>query len=77
MRDLIWTLILVWVVYRLFTAFRLTSRKTENRASSENAGTGTENAGYKDDASKRTALRRHLNKEGEYVDFEEIHDRRQ
>jgi hypothetical protein len=73
MRDIIWTLIIVWLVYRLVDVFRSIQAKrsaTENRQFDHNqASAGTTSTPKRD---IKTAVQKHLNNEGEYVDFEEV-----
>lgn len=69
MRDIIWTLIIIWLVYKVVAMFKgnstakskinFNSENTEDSASSHNKGT-------------KADLTKPLNKEGEYVDYEEI-----
>lgn len=71
MRDLIWTLILIWAVYRIFSVFRIGSSASGQRTSYTETGNNAQSA-PRDDNAKKAALRKHLNNEGEYVDYEEI-----
>lgn len=76
MRDIIWTLIIVWLIYRLVDIFKSSTTK---RAYTH---TGAQTGGHQQNTSSHTAprpdkdikkaIRKHLNNEGEYVDFEEI-----
>ena len=63
MRDLIWTIILIWLAYRIFSAFRNISSKKQETVRSEASETGKRE---KQDYEKA------LNKEGDYVDFEDL-----
>lgn len=69
MRDLIWTLIVIWVVYKIVDAFRAVSAK-RSRQNEVNHQQNTGSPAPKKDI--QGALQKHLNNEGEYVDFEEI-----
>lgn len=78
MRDIIWTLIIVWLVYRLVDVFRSiqAKRSSDSYGSSQNhhanssrSDSGTAAAPKRD---IKTAVQKHLNNEGEYVDFEEV-----
>lgn len=63
MRDLIWTLIAVWAVYKLISAFQSIKKNPPyNSVKRENTNTGNTS-----DSAKRS-----LENEGDYVDFEEI-----
>jgi thiosulfate reductase cytochrome b subunit len=64
MRDIIWTLIIIWLLYRLVDLFK-NSRKKEV----------VSNEDQPEKNSRRdidSAIQKHVNNEGEYVDFEEI-----
>lgn len=71
MRDLIWTLIVIWLVYKLVAIFK-TNNKTNNSEFFEENRTrrSTNNSSTKKDL--KGALNKHLNNEGEYVDYEEV-----
>jgi hypothetical protein len=73
MRDIIWTLIIVWLVYRLVDVFRSIQAKrsaSESRNFDHNPSGSSNTSAPKRDI--KTAVQKHLNKEGEYVDFEEV-----
>jgi hypothetical protein len=70
MRDLIWTLILIWAAYRIFSMFRI--GPAAGRQPRDGSAASSPMPPVKDDMSKKEALKKHLNTEGEYVDFEEI-----
>ena len=64
MRDVIWTLIIVWLVYRIVSAFK-----------SKPASTGYNNntvAEPSENTKQKEAAKRSLEKEGDYIDYEEI-----
>ncbi len=72
MRDVIWTLIIIWLVFKLIDVFKSVSRKkafvdTENDSGQNGYSNFKSN---KKDIKK--AVQNHLNNEGEYVDFEEV-----
>jgi hypothetical protein len=71
MKDLIWTLIIVWLVYRLFTLFRVTPGKNSSRDWGKEP-TGPVPPPSKNDQARKEALQKHLNSEGEYVDYEDL-----
>lgn len=75
MRDIIWTIIVVWLVYKVVDVFKNSAAKrasanTQSYSSTEqpqgNQGPSHSEKDIKD------AVKKHLNKEGEYVDFEEV-----
>lgn len=75
MKDIIWTLIVVWLIYKIIDAFRITSAK---RGYQKNPHQGQESSYarvYKTSRPEKDikdAVKKHLNNEGEYVDFEEV-----
>jgi hypothetical protein len=73
MRDIIWTFIIVWVVYKLMEIFRGAGSKKNYSFGQESQ---RENHGRDDRAPQRkdvkSAIQKRAEKEGEYVDFEEI-----
>lgn len=64
MRDLIWTLIGIWVLYQLSQAFGL-FRSGQKSGNSQK---------IKEPAPKKQPGKKHAEGLGEYVDFEEIKD---
>lgn len=75
MRDIIWTVIVVWLIYKLVEIFKALNVKKsyinnqpgeQQSHTSHNKTTGHGNKDIKE------AVRQHINKTGEYVDFEEI-----
>ncbi len=73
MKDIIWTLIIIWLIYKVVDVFRISSRKIqeEQKASGDLHFSTKENKNPKDKDIK-SAVQKHLNNEGEYVDFEEV-----
>lgn len=75
MRDIIWTLIVVWLIYKLVDIFRGSTKKSfANNSGNQNAQndqhTTTTNFSAKKDPKE--VIQKSADKEGEYVDFEEI-----
>lgn len=69
MRDFIWTIIVIWLVYKLLDVFKSKQKPAEN---TQNANfSGNTNPSSNHESGKR-AKEKHLNEEGDYVDFEEI-----
>lgn len=69
MKDLIWTIIVIWLVYKLLDIFKAKQKPSQNAQSthfSENADASPKSESFK------KAKQKHLNDEGDYVDFEEI-----
>ena len=74
MRDLIWTLIVVWFIYKIVDVFRSSTAK---RAASNKQYTAHQNdtnvhSNPKPEQDIKNAVKKHLNNEGEYIDFEEV-----
>jgi len=77
MRDIIWTLIVIWLIYKLVDMFKAVSAKRSyvnpqqqnHYRQNTNAHTSTAAPSKKD---IKSAVQKHLNNEGEYVDFEEV-----
>ncbi len=71
MRDVIWTIIIVWVLYRLYNAFFSAGKKTvvyqkhEHHHYSEEGKVNVENVSPRQKSSKKID-------DSEYTDFEEI-----
>ncbi len=67
MRDIIWTVIILWVVYKLIDVFKnINQKKIINNQQSENSNTSV----LKKDI--KSAVQKSAEKEGEYVDYEEV-----
>jgi hypothetical protein len=71
MRDIIWTLIVVWLIYKIVNIFRINSTKNAY-SQNKQANPSSNNHKATEDKDIKEAIRKHVNKEGEYVDFEEI-----
>jgi len=69
MRDIIWTLIIIWLIYKVVDVFKATKAKKSYVKNPVNEQQNTNPSPKKDIHS---AIQKHMNKEGEYVDFEEI-----
>jgi len=67
MRDVIWTIIIIWLLFRVADLLKSWSKKSAKDPGLKTHG--PENPPRKD---LKEALRRHLNKEGEYVDYEDL-----
>jgi len=67
MRDFIWTLIIIWTIYQLSSLFR-TRKKTRSPDSSHKP----QQSEYSGDNKETNTKRKVGDREGEYVDFEEI-----
>jgi hypothetical protein len=67
MRDIIWTLIIIWTIYQLSALFR--NRKKAGPSKDVPPSTNLNNAAQEQSKSR---LRKASDQEGEYVDFEEV-----
>lgn len=75
MRDIIWTIIVVWLVYKVVDVFKSSAAKhasanTHTYSSSEQSQSSHGPSHSEKDIKE--AVKKHLNKEGEYVDFEDV-----
>ncbi|MCA0431526.1 MAG: DUF4834 family protein [Bacteroidetes bacterium] len=70
MRDIIWTVIIVWLIYKLITIFKSVENNKQKVYSSQNNTSATQNP-YKKN-SNANAIKKGVDKEGDYVDYEEI-----
>lgn len=76
MRDIVWTVILIWVVYKIYEAFKSVSKnRTQTQGFNQNQTNyyrNTKEGEVKVD-SKTANQKTHFKPEdGEYVDYEEI-----
>jgi len=70
MRDIIWTIIVVWLIFKVVSLFRSVGHKTRP-ASAQQAPHESQHSS-KHPKDLESAIRNSMNKEGEYVEFEEI-----
>lgn len=70
MRDLVWTVIAIWLVYRLVDLFKSVKIKSVNRPSETHQATNTSYQHSEKEIKK--AVRKRINEDGDYVDFEEL-----
>ncbi len=76
MRDIIWTLIIVWLIYKLVDIFKGSSKRSfagnnSNSQSNQNQ-TYNSNTNYTSKKDTKEAIQKSADKEGDYIDFEEI-----
>jgi hypothetical protein len=77
MRDVIWTIIVVWVVYRIYEAIKSSRVYIYNRNEHTHNYNAPKEGEVKIDAKSQehhTDRKPNSDKGGEYVDFEEIKD---
>ncbi len=78
MRDLVWTLIIIWLVYRLVAMFKSSTPKKgfagyqQNHTNTSNQETTNTSFNSHTAMDVKTAVKKSTDKEGEYVDYEEI-----
>jgi len=69
MRDLIWTLIIIWVVYKIVDVFRGINQK-KNLAYEQERSENVNSAASKKDL--KSGMQKMAEKDGEYIDYEEV-----
>lgn len=76
MRDIIWTIIIVWVVWKLIDAFRTISSSRNAQGSSVNNANYNQNynsnSNTTSNASAKPKKGELKSDAGEYVDYEEV-----
>jgi hypothetical protein len=74
LRDIFWTVIIVWLIYKIVDIFRGAGQKKkyaygQHNETSDNTTNQSTNLTRKD---VKSAVQKRADKEGEYVDFEEM-----
>jgi hypothetical protein len=77
MRDVIWTLIVIWLIYKLVDIFRGSTKKSfVNNSTSQNNTYQNKQSESKTNFSPKKdpkdVIQKSADKEGYYIDFEEI-----
>lgn len=76
LRDVIWTIIIVWLIYKLVDIFKGSSKKSyagNNSNTQNNQGQNyNSNTNYSAKKDTKEAIQKSADKEGDYIDFEEI-----
>lgn len=72
MRDLVWTLIIIWLIYKLVAMFKGVSPKKNFAFNNTNSNKGQTSNNTTADKDIKNAVKKSIDKEGEYVDFEEV-----
>ena len=70
MRDIVWTVIVIWVIYKLVEIFKGVGQKRSYVYQQERTTAEETNSASKKDI--KSATQKRADTEGEYVDFEEI-----
>lgn len=76
MKDIIWTLIVVWLIYKVVEIFRSATTKrtytnTNEQTYNRPQAAPIHNTG-RSEKEVKNAINKHLNNDGEYIDFEEV-----
>ncbi len=72
MRDLIWTLIIIWLVYQLINIFKKKPAATFSQKNQNQDEFNSNTSPSKHEDKIKDAIHKQADKAGEYVDFEEI-----
>lgn len=73
MRDVIWTIIVIWLLVRLVNLFKSSKGNKQYETGNRQYETSNEQAASSHSEKEiKNAVRKGINEEGEYVDFEEI-----
>ncbi|MBA3663900.1 MAG: DUF4834 family protein [Bacteroidetes bacterium] len=73
MRDVFWTIIVIWLIYQLVNIFKSAGKKKYAFHSNDEARSSSQTTSApptKKDV--KTAIKKHADNEGEYIDYEEI-----
>lgn len=74
MRDIVWTIIVIWVVWKMYDAFKNVSKtKTQNREFDGNQNNFHHQKEGEVKIDKNVTHKTHINpNDAEYVDYEEV-----
>lgn len=74
MRDIIWTVIAIWIVWKIYDAFKSMSKpKVQTQGFNRNQNTYQHQKEGEIKIDKNVNLKSHFNpNDGEYVDYEEV-----
>ena len=75
MRDIIWTIIIIWLVYKVVDIFKANTKKSFAGNASNQSNQAQQTQSHEGFASKKDVkdvIQKSADKEGDYVDFEEI-----
>lgn len=74
MRDIVWTIIIIWVVWKTYDAFKNVSKaKTQNQGFSGNQNNTYQQKEGEVKIDKNVNQKTHINpNDAEYVDYEEV-----
>ena len=75
MKDIIWTLIGIWLIYKIVDILKIGSAKRANAYVKDSHAAQEQSGSHKasrPESDIKNAVKNHLNNEGEYIDFEEV-----
>jgi hypothetical protein len=72
MRDVFWTIIVIWLIYQLVNIFKGAGQKKKYVYNNSQAGTDKSSTQPSIKKDVKSAIKKHADKEGEYIDYEEI-----
>lgn len=74
MKDIVWTVIIIWVVWKIYDAFKNVSKtKMQNQGFNENQNNNGHQKEGEVKIDKNVNQKTHINpNDAEYVDYEEI-----
>ena len=74
MRDIVWTIIIIWIVWKTYDAFKNISKtKTQNQGFSGNQNNYHQQKEGEVKIDKNVVHKTHINpNDAEYVDYEEV-----
>lgn len=73
MRDVIWTIIVIWLIYKVVDLFRgIQAKKTSVQHDHTNQSSQHQTRDNMTNPNLQSAMKKSADNEGEYVDFEEV-----
>ena len=76
MRDVIWTIIILWVVWKIYDAFKLVAKTSQNQSGKsykgENSSNKTKEGEVKVDKMGENQKTHFKPSDGEYIDYEDV-----
>ncbi|MBI2722029.1 MAG: hypothetical protein HYX39_07630 [Bacteroidetes bacterium] len=71
MKEIFWTIIIIWLVYQLMNIFK-SMGNIKKFSSPSHSSRDLKNTSSDSKKDVKTAIKKHADKEGEFVDYEEI-----
>ena len=74
MRDIIWTLIVIWLIYKLVDIFKGSGKKSyvNNQNNNSNTSQKADSTNFSMNKNHKDVIQKSTDKEGDYIDFEGI-----